>query len=101
MRIAPMISRRSTAIGWRRAMVRIACSSISRCSASRRGSLAIDLLGERDVDLAQRVHRVDHHFFGDAAHFGDPPLEGVEFLVVGLDGMIDSSKSCSLSRSGR
>ena len=30
------ISRRSIAIGWRRAMVRIARSSISRCSSSRR-----------------------------------------------------------------
>ena len=33
-RNAPTISRRSTAIGWRRAMVRIARSSTSRCNVS-------------------------------------------------------------------
>ncbi len=99
-RIAPMISRRSTAIGWRRAMVRIACSSISRCSASRRGSVATTCWASVDVGLAQRVHRVDHHFLGDAAHFGDAPLERVEFLVVGFDGVIDHG-ACSLSRTGR
>ena len=37
-RSAATISRRSTAIGCRRAMVRIAFSSISRCSASIVGS---------------------------------------------------------------
>src|SRR5882724_1185969 len=37
-RSAPTISRRSTAIGWRRAMVRMARSSISRCRLSMVGS---------------------------------------------------------------
>ena len=83
-----MISRRSIAIGCRRAMVRIACSSISRCSVSSRGSVAIDLMGERGVAGAERVHRVDHHFLGDAAHLGDAALEQVEILVVGADCML-------------
>ena len=52
-----------------------------------------DLVGERRVGLAQRVHRVDHHLLGDAAHLGDPPLEGVEFLVVGPYGVIDHWRS--------
>src|SRR5262249_35816290 len=37
----PTMSRRSTAIGWRRAMVRIAFSSIARCRLSTDGSSAI------------------------------------------------------------
>ena len=48
-----------------------------------------DLLGEHRVGVGERVHRVDHHLLGDAAHFGDAALERVEFRVVGLDGMID------------
>src|SRR5829696_7970143 len=43
MRIAEMISRRSNASGWRRAIVRIAPSSISRWSASSRGSAVITI----------------------------------------------------------
>ena len=59
-----------------------------------------DLMGERHVGLAQRVHRVDHHFLGDAAHLGDAPLEQIELFVVGFDGMIDHG-SYSLSQTGR
>ena len=44
MRNAPTISRRSTAIGWRRAMVVTAFSSISRCNASTRSSAAMTRL---------------------------------------------------------
>ena len=40
MRMVPISSRRSTATGGRRAMVMTVMSSISRCSASRRGSVA-------------------------------------------------------------
>ena len=46
------------------------------------------LLRKRGVACAQRVHRVDHHFLGQAAHLGDPPLEQVEILVVGSDSML-------------
>ena len=48
-----------------------------------------DLVREHGVGVGQRVHRVDDHFFRDAAHFGDPALDRVEFPVVGLDGMVD------------
>ena len=54
------------------------------------------LMGERGVAGSKRVHRVDHHFLGQAAHLGDPPLEQVEVLVVGSDSMLirhgDSSR---------
>ena len=46
------------------------------------------LMGEVAIAGGQRVHRVDHHFLGDAAHLGDPPLEQVEILVVGSDSML-------------
>ena len=53
-----------------------------------------------DVGVGQRVHGVDDHLLGDAAHFGDAALERIELPVVGLDGMIDHG-SHSLSRTGR
>jgi hypothetical protein len=59
-----------------------------------------DLLREPGVGAGQRIHRVDHHFLRDAAHFGDAALERAEFIIVGLDGVIDHW-SCSLSRIGR
>ena len=43
-----------------------------------------DLMGEDRVRVGERVHGVDHHFLGDAAHFGDAALERVELPVVGL-----------------
>ena len=59
-----------------------------------------NLLRERDVGGRERVHRLDHHLLGDAAHLGDAPFEDFEFLVVGFDGVIDHGER-SLSRSGR
>ncbi len=58
------------------------------------------LVREHGVGVGQRVHGVDHHLLGDAAHFGDAALERIELPVVGLDGMIDHG-SHSLSRTGR
>jgi hypothetical protein len=48
-----------------------------------------DLMGERRVGVGERVHGVDHHFLGEATHFGDAALERVELPVVGLEGMFD------------
>ena len=59
-----------------------------------------DLMRKHRVGVGERVHGLDHHLLGDAAHFGDQPLERVELPVVGLDGMFDHSV-CSLSRTGR
>ena len=87
-RIAATISRRSTAIGWRRAMVRIALSSISRCRSVEPRVAGDDRAGEVDVESRQRVHRVGQHLLGDAAHFGDLAAERFEFLVVGLDDVV-------------
>jgi len=56
--------------------------------------VAIKEPGER------RVHGVDHHLLGDAAHFGDPPLEGVEILVVRSDDVIDHGAD-SFNQTGR
>ena len=47
-----------------------------------------DLMGERGVGGGERIHGVDHHFLGEAAHLRDAPLEQVEVLVVGSDGML-------------
>ena len=81
---APTISRRSTAIGWRRAMVRIAFSSISRCIASIVASVAITCCGELGVAVGQRVHGVGDLLLGEAAHLGD--LAG-ELLQIGVEGL--------------
>src|SRR5258708_608739 len=51
-RSAPTMSRRSIAIGWRRAMVRIAFSSISRC---RRSILASSAMMLRDRSASCRL----------------------------------------------
>ena len=34
-----------------------------------------DLLRQLGVGVGQRIHRVDHHLLGDAAHLGDAALE--------------------------
>ena len=47
-----------------------------------------DLMGERRIGGRERIHGVDHHFLGDAAHLGDSTLEQIEVLVVGSDGML-------------
>ena len=87
-RMAPMISRKSIATGCRRAIVSVACSSISRCKQVEPRIGLHHLLGQRGVAGGERVDRVDHHFLGQAAHLGDPPLEQVEVLVVGSDGVL-------------
>ena len=46
------------------------------------------LMGERCVGGRERIHGVDSHFLGDAAHLGDSTLEQVEILVVGSDSML-------------
>ena len=58
------------------------------------------LLRQRHVGIGERVHRLDHHLLGDAAHLGDAALEGTEFLVVGPYGVVDHIFR-SLSQTGR
>jgi hypothetical protein len=48
-----------------------------------------DLAREHGVGVGQRVHGVDHHLLRDAAHFGDPASQRVEFLIVSLNRMVD------------
>ena len=59
------------------------------------------LMRKRGVAGGERVDRVDHHFLGQAAHLGDPPLEQVKVLVVGSDSMLIRHGDSSLSRSGQ
>ena len=68
MRNAPTISRRSTAIGCRRAMVVTAFSSISRCSASTSIVRRYDTSGERGVALHQGFGRGGDLLVVEAPH---------------------------------
>ena len=70
MRIATMISRRSRAIGWRLAMVRIAFSSI--CAFERVDLLVVcdHPVGQLGVALGQRVDGIGQLLLGEAAHLG-------------------------------
>ena len=58
-------------------------------------------MGKNGVAGGKRVDRVDHHFLGQAAHLGDPPLEQVKVLVVGSDSMLIRHGYSSFSRSGQ
>ena len=46
------------------------------------------LMREHGIARRKRVDRLDHHFLGQAAHLGDPPLEQVEILVVASDSVL-------------
>ncbi len=87
-RIAATISRRSTAIGWRRAMVRIAFSSISRCRLSMARSERDHALRQRGVALGERVDRVGDLLLGEAAHLGDHAGELLQIGVESLGGVV-------------
>ena len=106
MRIAATISRRSTAIGWRRAMIRTACSSISRCSASivacRRRSRAAARSTSR---LIKRVDARRDLLSASPPISAILPRELLQLVVEGLDGMLGhghvSVARPAVSRSGR
>ena len=99
-RSAPTISRRSTAIGWRRAMVRMAFSSISRCSASICASAAITLLRELGVAARQRIDGVGDLLLGEAAHLGDHAGELLQIDVEGLGDMFGHDFFLAVRRFG-
>ena len=88
---AAMMWRRSSAIGWRRAMIMIACSSISRCSSSIALSLAIAASASRGSRRFERVERLAEQPLGQTAHLRDAIVEQVELVLVGLDGMLRPS----------
>ena len=108
MRSALTISRRSTAIGWRRAMVRTARSSISRCRSSIAASAAI-------TRSARSTSRLASASTESAICFSArPPISAtmrdkiLQIDVEGLGGVFVHHCHCSLpllacrlSRSGR
>ena len=108
MRSAPTISRRSTAIGCRRAMVSTAFSSISRCSASMLRIAGHGALRAVGVAPRQRVDRIGDLPLGEAAHLRDHPGELLEVDVEGLGGVFGHChlfhpgwRTARSSRSGR
>ena len=68
-------------------MVRIAFSSISRCSASIGRSTAITRWASVGVALGERVDRIGDLLLGKAAHLGDHAGELLQVDVEGLDGV--------------
>ena len=91
-RIAPTISRRSTAIGWRRAMVSTARSSISALQIVDLGVGGDHALAERDVAADQRVDGIDDHALGKTAHLRDQPGQFLQIAVERLGGMFRSHR---------
>ena len=75
-------------MGWRRAMVRIARSSISRCKRIDRRIERDDALGELGVALGQRIDRFGDLLFGNPAHLGDHAGEILQVDVEGLRGVM-------------
>ena len=105
MWIAAMISRRSWAIGWRRAIIEMAASSTCRCSLSMRWSAAMMRCARAPSWVDQRDHRIGDLLLGEPAHLGDLLGEVAELVVIGADGMIGHGLSfpagcLSLIRSG-
>ena len=94
-RSAPTISRRSTAIGWRRAMVSTALSSISCCSASIAAVGRDHALGALDIALGQRVDGIRDLLLGEAAHLRDHAAELLQVDVEGLGGVFGHGISLS------
>ena len=84
-RMAEIVSRRSTAIGWRRAMVRMALLldlPLEDVKAAVGGDHA---LRQGLSPRTQRRDGVDEHLLGDAAHLGDAAAQILQFVVVGTD----------------
>ena len=87
-RIATMISRRSRAMGWRLAMVRIAFSSIW-CSSTSTLLVVLDHpVGERRVAARQRIDGVVELLLDEAAHLRQHRLQLRQIFVIGLDDVI-------------
>ena len=87
-------------------MVRMALSSISRWSTSRRVSVAITAWASAVSRAHQGGDRVDQHLLGDAAHLGDAAAQVLQLGVVGADdvfrhGTVSFVGDASVSRSGR
>ena len=87
-RNAPTISRKSTAIGWRRAIVSTAFSSISRCKASILASAAVTRCASAVSRLASASTEIGDLLFGEAAHFGDHAGEILQVGVESLGGVL-------------
>ena len=98
-----MMWRRSLAIGWRRAIIRMVCSCSSRSSWSMARSLATARLGELGIAPLQRVEALRQQPLGQAAHLRDLLVEQLQLLVERLDDVLvhGGSLALAVSRSGR
>ena len=108
MRSALTISRRSTAIGWRRAMVSTALLLDLALQRVDRGVGRDHALGALGVALGERIDRIGDLLLGQAAHLGDHAGEILKIDVESLGGVfvhhcIVLAARCRarLSRSGR
>ena len=105
MWIAAMISRRSWAIGWRRAIIRMALSSICALQlVDALRSLAMTRWARPLSRLDERGDRVGDLLLGEAAHLGDLVGEIAQLVVEGADGVFGHRSHPgprAVSRSGR
>ena len=83
-----MMWRRSLAIGWRRAIMRMVCSCSSRSSWSMDAVAGDGRLGELGIALLQRVEALRQQPLGQAAHLRDLLVEQLQLLVERLDDVL-------------
>ena len=95
MRIAPTTARRSCAIGWRLAISVMARSSSSRCRASMIASSEMTRCASALSDDSSARIEAATIDAGEIAHVADEPLDVIEFVVEGSDGMFAHERSLS------
>ena len=102
-RNAATISRKSIAIGCRRAMVRIALLLDFALQGVDRGIGRDHLLGKLGVALGQRIDGIRDLLFGKPAHLGDQPRQLLQVGVERLRCMLGHERhpDLRLSRTGR
>ena len=76
-----MMWRKSFAIGWRRAIIRMVCSCSSRSSWSMARSLKTTFSPSLRIALFERIKRLRQQPLGQPAHLGDFLVEQEQLLV--------------------
>ena len=104
MRMAPMISRRSPASGWRRAIIRDRLVVDLALRFVEDGVIGDDLARKRQIGMDQRRHRLVDHAFGLAAHRRNLARQEFQLVVIGADDVMrwhDGHGSMTLPRISR